>query len=79
MVEYIINQILHIKDVLDGAKVGQILGLNFFPQSTSIWDIMLGVGFTTVLVNLFRGLGFIGEDEEAYDTGSEYVDWVDDD
>lgn len=79
MVEYIINQILHFKDVLDGVKVGQILGLNFFPQSATLWDIVLGLGFVTVLVNLFRGLGFIGEDEETYDTGSDSVDWVDDD
>lgn len=79
MVEYIINQILHLKTFLDGVKVGQILGLNFFPQNTSIWDILLGAGFTTVLVNLFRGLGFIGSDEETYDTGSDDITWVDDD
>ena len=79
MVEWIINQILHFKTVLDGVKVGQILGTNFFPATLSLWDVMLGLGFTTVLVNLFRGLGFIGEDEETYDTGNEDISWIDDD
>lgn len=75
MVEYIISQILHFKSVLDGVKVGQILGLNFFPLNTSLWDIMLGAGFTTVLINLFRGLGIIGEDEETIETDDDSIYW----
>lgn len=65
MVEFIITQILHFKSVLESVKVGQILGLIFFPANTSLWDIMLGVGFTTVLINLFRGLGLVGDDEDV--------------
>lgn len=65
MVEFIITQILHFKSFLESVNVGQILGLNFFPVNTSLWDIMLGVGFTTVLINLFRGLGLVGDDEDV--------------
>lgn len=64
MIQFIIDQIIEVKTTFQSAYLADVLGLEFFPFDFSLWDLSLGLGFTAILVNIFRGLGLVGDDED---------------
>lgn len=64
MIQFIIDQIIEVKTTFQYVYLADVLGLEFFPLDFSLWDLSLGLGFTAILVNIFRGLGLIGDDED---------------
>lgn len=64
MIQFFIDQIIEVKTTFQSVYIGDVLGLDFFPLDFSLWDLSLGLGFTAILVNIFRGLGLVGDDED---------------